>query len=73
MQRIAPRAKAIAVIVLGVLAIGRSANAQGILLAGAQDTAVLGASTVTNTGPSIISGDVSVSPGTAITGFPPGP
>jgi uncharacterized protein YhjY with autotransporter beta-barrel domain/cell division septation protein DedD len=27
---------------------------------------------VTNTGPSVISGDVSVSPGTAITGFPPG-
>jgi LPXTG-motif cell wall-anchored protein len=34
--------------------------------------AIIAGSTITNTGPSVISGDVGLSPGTAVTGFPPG-
>jgi hypothetical protein len=34
--------------------------------------AVLAGSTVTNTGPSVISGSVGLDPGSAVTGFPPG-
>jgi len=53
-----------------LLAIGARADSLG--LKNVAGCAVLGASAVTNTGSSVISGGVCVSAGTAISGFPPG-
>ncbi|HVS90247.1 MAG TPA: ice-binding family protein [Candidatus Acidoferrum sp.] len=59
------------VFVLPLLAVSAYADTPGILSAG--PFAVLGAAGVTNTGPSVITGNLAGSLGTpAITGFPPG-
>ncbi|MEA2959084.1 MAG: hypothetical protein QOJ58_4750 [Alphaproteobacteria bacterium] len=47
-------------------------HAQAPTLGLADSYAVLAGSTVTNTGPSVLNGNVGVSPGNAIVGFPPG-
>jgi autotransporter-associated beta strand protein len=61
-----------ALIVFGLLANSRPAAAQTISLGAAENVAILGGSTVTNAGPTTVSGNLALSPGVSVTGFPPG-
>jgi len=62
---------ALALLLMFVL-VGSAKAATNVNLGGADSFAVLGASTVTNTGSSVINGNLGLHPGTSITGFPPG-
>jgi len=68
--------KKLTLLLLGAaLALCPVATAQqqsAVFLGQAGSYAVLGASTVTNTGPTIVNGNLGVWPGTAVTGFGPG-
>ncbi|MCW2881046.1 MAG: hypothetical protein JWQ95_5146 [Sphaerisporangium sp.] len=61
-----------AMAVLIVTQSSASAPQPPVSLGAAGGFAVLAGSTVTNTGPTAVTGDLGLSPGTAVTGFPPG-
>lgn len=72
LERTSRTVRLIAVIAVIVVCGGIGAKAASVNLGTATSFGVLGASTVTSTGGTVITGDLGVSPGTALSGFPPG-
>ena len=70
-RRLAAAAVALAAVALIAAPVALSAQAP-VGLGTDSSFAVLAGSTVTNTGPSVISGSVGLDPGSAVIGFPPG-
>jgi uncharacterized repeat protein (TIGR01451 family) len=68
------RGSALAVAIAGLIGIqaGASAATAPVPLGTAANFAVLAGSTITNTGLTAIDGNIGLSPGTSVTGFPPG-
>src|SRR6185503_7164026 len=62
----------LALLVAPVFTSTAQAGPPSVLLGTADSFAILGGSTITNTGGSVINGDLGLHPGTSVTGFPPG-
>jgi hypothetical protein len=62
----------LATFMLGLSGSIKASAATTVNLGTADNFAVLAGTTITNTGPSVVTGDLGLAPGTSVTGFPPG-